>query len=148
MKNKKIIQHEIDIDGNEIWLISTMLYYTDFTCYDFVSHKDRGPSVINSDGKEEWKTNGLLHREDGPALIETIGNEEWYKNSHPHREDGPAWIRVTGFEVWFKDSNYHRWGGPYIISSNGKEFGDPRDVMCLSNENGIYHQETNRNIIE
>ena len=40
-------------------------------------HRENGPAIINSEGKQWWK-NYELHREDGPARIHSDGTLEWW----------------------------------------------------------------------
>jgi hypothetical protein len=47
------------------------------------------PTMTETDGKKEWRLNGLLHREDGPAVDGPDG-KMWYLHGILHREDGPA----------------------------------------------------------
>jgi hypothetical protein len=50
--------HEIDQEGNQCW------YNADD---DF--HREDGPAIICTDGRQYWYINGVLHRTDGPAII-------------------------------------------------------------------------------
>ena len=52
-------------------------------CYfqDRTYHREDGPAIIESNGKEYWFINGKRHREDGAAIIYKSGYKEfWYKN--------------------------------------------------------------------
>ena len=50
---------------------------------------------------EEWLVNDLLHREDGPAVIWSFGKQEWWVKGKRHREDGPAVIWPNGDQEWW-----------------------------------------------
>jgi hypothetical protein len=43
-------------------------------------HREDGPAVIFSDGKQFWYRDGMYHRDDGPAIIYPDGTQKWYLN--------------------------------------------------------------------
>jgi hypothetical protein len=43
-------------------------------------HRLDGPSIILTNGYEQWNINDVLHREDGPAIIYSNGFKKWYLN--------------------------------------------------------------------
>ncbi len=53
-------------------------------------HRENGPAVQETDGRNYWFKKGLNHREDGPAIEGLLNYKAWYKNGLLHREDGPA----------------------------------------------------------
>ena len=70
--------------------------------------------VIEEDGTEKWRLDGLFHRDFGlPAKIVyykngQISSEEWYQNGELHRIDGPASIqyRQNGeirYKAWYQN---------------------------------------------
>lgn len=68
---------------------------------ELVLHREDGPAVVESDGYEEWRMNGVLHRIGGPAMTGVNGEQRWIQHGVYHREDGPAIIKATGEKQWF-----------------------------------------------
>ena len=64
-------------------------------------HREDGPAVVESDGYEEWRINGVLHRVGGPAQTNADGSKWWLQNGIYHREDGPAVILSDGTIEWY-----------------------------------------------
>lgn len=73
-------------------------------------HREVGPALILSNGRQEWYIHGLLHREGGPAIISGFGLEIWYQDGLRHRADGPAVInRDTGIKhYWLYNHPYRK----------------------------------------
>ena len=80
----------IDLFGNKIWENERGL-----------PHREDGPAIIYSDGKNFWYQHGKLHRDDGPAIEDAKGNKWWYQYSLVHRENGPAIVSFDGVETWW-----------------------------------------------
>lgn len=99
----------VDEFGNKFW-------YDERGAY----HREGGPAVIYSYGKELWYRHGNLHREGGPAVISGI-MEEYYEYGQRHRDGGPALIYINKTEKWYWEGELHREDGPAIIHANGKE---------------------------
>ena len=84
-------------------------------------HREDGPAIIYTGGRQEWYLNGKLHREDGPAYIRTDGAKQWWINGKRHREDGPAITRLDGMKFWYLNGRKHREDGPAVIRPNGRK---------------------------
>ena len=66
----------IDNCGNQFW------YNSDG---DF--HREDGPAVIYSSGKQEWWVYGILHRINGPAIIYSSGSQHWFVDGYRCRDN-------------------------------------------------------------
>ncbi len=84
------------------------------------AHRDDGPAIIFSDGRQEWYQNGKQHCDSGAAYINN-GHQEWYQNDQLHRDGGPAIIYDDGSQFWFQYGYLHRHNGPAIIYANGNQ---------------------------
>jgi hypothetical protein len=82
-------------------------------------HRENGPAVIRSDGRDEWFLNGRRHQPDGPAVVWSNGYEAWWLHGQRHRPDGPAQIWPDGLEEWWLNGELHREDGPAQIWLNG-----------------------------
>lgn len=84
-------------------------------------------SILEAGGKFESGSyvlrnrNGLPHRDDGPAIIRTDGRQYWYRNGKQHRDDGPAVILSDGTHCWYRNGKLHRENGPAIICPDGAQ---------------------------
>jgi hypothetical protein len=43
-------------------------------------HREDGPALIYTNGREDWCIDGKWHREDGPAIDDPKGESHWYIN--------------------------------------------------------------------
>lgn len=56
---------------------------------------------VGGDGYTRWyNEDNAIHKEDGPAMISSDGREYWYIDGLLHREDGPAVTYPDGYQVW------------------------------------------------
>jgi hypothetical protein len=109
-------------------------------------HRDDGPAVINSEGKEEFWIEGV--KQDQPVygmkdfdgvsgITYVMGNRR-----SRHRLGGPATQGTSGYKAWWQYGKRHRDDGPAIVSQDGtveywihgvkqdkpvvkREYGDP-----------------------
>jgi len=84
-------------------------------------HREDGPAVTYTNGREEWWQNGKLHRVDGPAIIYADGGEAWHLNGKLHLVDGPAVTYANGEEAWYLNGELHRVDGPAVTYADGEE---------------------------
>ena len=107
----------------EYFVIKNLKYYGEFKerCdIKRIREKLGNPTVISTNGYQQWLCDGKLHREnDKPAVIWTDGRQEWYINGKRHREDEgcapecgnsfgvssskPAIIYADGRQEWWID---------------------------------------------
>lgn len=107
-------------------MIGTVVKHTDnltkyFDDEDRLINEDR-PTVINSDGYQEWFLNGLLHNIDGPARVCPDGTKMWYRHGKLHRIDGPAVVDAKGKETWYQYGKLHRTDGPALVFNTVIEY--------------------------
>jgi hypothetical protein len=82
-------------------------------------HREDGPAIEWSSGRQEWYINNKRHREDGPAIEYPDGHKGWYLNGERHREDGPAIEYADGSKSWFINGKRHREDGPAVVWADG-----------------------------
>jgi len=108
--------------------------------------------VLFTNGRQEWRKNGLIHRDDGPSSIDPNGVTAWHKNGKLHREDGPAHIENDGKLAWYKDDKLHREDGPAVINPikgtqywflNGKNYPKEEFDMRINKSTGRYINDFN-----
>jgi hypothetical protein len=87
-----------------------------------VAHRNDGPAVIYSDGRQFWYQHGKLHRDGDPAAIYPDGRQSWYQHGKPHRNDGPAQICSDGIQMWYFYGELHRDDGAAVIYPNGERY--------------------------
>jgi hypothetical protein len=76
------------------------------------SHPEVGPTLVRTDGRREWLTDGRWHRTDGPAIEHPDGTAEWWVEGRWHRGDGPALIDGHG-------NVHYVWQDAYIADPIG-----------------------------
>ena len=75
---------------------------------------------VRLDDTREYREGGVLHREDGPAVETTDGRQSWWKHGQRHREDGPAFTRLDGSKEWRFQGQLHREVGPAVEQTDGR----------------------------
>jgi hypothetical protein len=60
-------------------------------------------NIIEKDGTQVWRKNGMLHRDnDLPAIIHPDGSMEWWYEDELHRVGKPAYIDADGTMMWYE----------------------------------------------
>ena len=99
----------------------------------------------NNFGTVYYKVLGLLHREDGPAVEYTNGRQAWYFRGNMHRENGPAYIDVgINYSAWWVHGKRHREDGPAVEWSTSRiNSWYIQDRQMTEEEHDAWREENN-----